>query len=55
MLQQVLLETKYKPPAVMEGALQQKLQAAKEFLGKNWILHPEYKFNPKHRFYDTDN
>lgn len=27
---------------------QAKLEAAKQFLGKNYVLHPEYKFDPKH-------
>lgn len=26
----------------------EKLSKAKEFLGKNWVLHPEYTPNPKH-------
>ncbi len=30
------------------AALEAKRQAAIEKLGKNWIMHPEYKFNPKH-------
>ncbi len=28
--------------------LEEKRKAAIEKMGKNWILHPEYEFNPKH-------
>ena len=24
------------------------LEEAKEFLGTNWVRHPDYKFNPRH-------
>lgn len=31
-----------------EGTYTAKLEAAKAFLGKNWVLHPDYKPNPRH-------
>lgn len=27
---------------------EQKLKSALEYLGENWVLHKNYKFNPKH-------
>ena len=50
----VMRQESYKPPATTTGTLLQKLSAAKEFLGCNWILHPEYKFKEKHRFYPPE-
>lgn len=26
----------------------QKLNEAKRYLGKSWVAHPEYRFNPRH-------
>ena len=38
----------YRPSAISEHSLATKLQAAKEWVGDRWCLHPSYKFNPKH-------
>ena len=27
---------------------QAKVDAAKEYLGKNWVFHPQYQTNPRH-------
>jgi hypothetical protein len=29
-----------------------KLAAAIEFLGDKWVLHPDYKFDPKHSHHE---
>lgn len=33
---------------VVKVSMRKKLEKAKEYLGKKWVLHPEYQFNPKH-------
>lgn len=30
---------------------EEKLAKAKDFLGTNWVLHPLYKSNPKHKVF----
>ena len=34
---------------------QEKLERAKQILGKRWVLHPDYRReeNPAHRFYGS--
>ena len=50
----ILKADKYRPSAAVQDALDKKLQAAKEWLGERWILHPNYKYNPKHRIYNEN-
>lgn len=35
-------------PVLPTQTQEEKLEAAKEYLGENWVLHPNYKPNPKH-------
>lgn len=38
----------YSPPAAVIGVLFQKREKAKEVLGENWVLHPNYKYQKRH-------
>jgi hypothetical protein len=46
---------KYVPPAATVGTLEQKREAALEWLGDKWMLSPNYIYNPKHRIYNGNN
>lgn len=37
-----------------EDIYAEKRAKALEFLGNNWVLHPNYKFNPKHSVIGSD-
>ena len=50
----LLKEESYRPPAVAEGIMEQKRQAAIEWMGTRWMCHPQYVYNPKHRIYRTE-
>jgi len=36
--------------AACHACLDEKLQAAKSYLGRHWLLHPAYVFTPRHSF-----
>lgn len=44
----------YKPSAVSQGILEQKLIAAKEWLGSKWVFHKEYKYVERNRIYNKE-
>ena len=50
-LLRLLSKEGYRPAAVSVGQHNQKLQAAKEWLGERWVLHPAYVYNERHRIY----
>lgn len=31
-----------------QASLQSKLKKALEYLGKRWVMHPEYEYTPRH-------
>lgn len=37
------------PTPVPKTTNQEKLERAKQYLGKKWVLHPQYEFQPQHQ------